>query len=75
MLNKEFQELRRLWGLNSKERSEIISKMKKNLIDRNNGNDEYRFCYTKVGKSASINAIEQVEELLSIDGDMNPQGL
>ena len=75
MLNQEFQELKRLLGINSIPRSEIISKMKQNLIDRNNGKDEYSFGYTKNGKSININSIEKVEDLLSIDGDMNPQGL
>lgn len=73
MLNQDFQELRRQWSVNSKKRLEIIEAMKENLIKRNKNNNSYTFDYTQPGKVLLISSCE-IEELLAIDGDMNPQG-
>ncbi len=73
MLNQDFQELRRQWSVNSQKRLEIIEAMKENLIKRNKNNNSYRFDYTQPGKVLLISSCE-IEELLAIDGDMNPQG-
>ena len=74
-MNKEFQELKRQWGLNSKERAQIIDEMRKNLKSRNNGLSEYKFNYTFKDKVTNIDTCSNVpEDLFAIDGDMNPRG-
>ena len=73
MVNQEFQELKRQWGVNSTERARIIKEMRDNLLKRNSGSEKYSFEYIQQGVVISILDCE-VEELLKIDGDMNPQG-
>ncbi len=73
MVNQEFQELKRQWGVNSTERARIIKEMRENLLKRNSGSEKYSFEYIQQGVVISILDCE-VEELLQIDGDMNPQG-
>lgn len=73
MVNQEFQELKRQWGVNSTERARIIKEMRENLLKRNSGSEKYSFEYIQQGVVISILDCE-VEELLKIDGDMNPQG-
>ena len=74
MINQEFQELKRQWGVNSSERVNIIEAMRENLTKRNKNNDSYAFNYTQKGIVLSISSCT-VEDLFAIDGDMNPQGL
>lgn len=73
MVNQEFQELKRQWGVNSTERARITKEMRENLLKRNSGSEKYSFEYIQQGVVISILDCE-VEELLKIDGDMNPQG-
>ncbi len=73
-MNAEFQELRRLLGINSGEREEIIQRMRKNLIQRNGDNSLYVCGYTTQGITIDLSNCG-IEELLSADGDMNPRGL
>lgn len=75
MINKEFQELKRLWGVNSKERESLISRMRENLINRNKGVELYEFNYTSKSKSINIANELNVSELFAVDGDMTPQGI
>ena len=35
MVNQDFQELKRQWGVNSSERTRIIREMRENLLTRN----------------------------------------
>ncbi len=74
MVNQKFQELKRLWGVNSSERAKIIEAMKENLLERNSGQAEYKCDYAY--KDLIINIIDtnNVEDLFIVDGDMNPQG-
>ena len=74
MINQEFQELKRQWGVNSSERVKIIEAMRENLTKRNNNEDRYVFGYTQQGIVLSISSCT-VEDLFAIDGDMNPQCL
>lgn len=74
MINQEFQELKRRWGINSSERKKIINAMKENLCNRNCNNDMYKFQYTMPGKVVLISKCD-VEDLFAVDGDMNPQGI
>ena len=71
MINKEFQELKRLWGVNSKKRDDIISQMRENLLSRNNGESIYDFQYTQPGKTVDITS-GSVVDLFAVDGDMTP---
>lgn len=73
-MKAEFQELRRLLGINSSEREEIIQRMRKNLIKRNSGKPLYVYEYTTKGTTVDLSTCG-IEELLSVDGDMNPRGL
>lgn len=73
MVNQEFQELKRQWGVNSFERARIIREMRENLLTRNGNNKRYSFEYTQQGVVLSILNCS-VDELFEIDGDMNPQG-
>ncbi len=75
-MNQEFQNLRERFGNNSRERQEIIMRMRDNLLGRNGGGENYTFVYTQVGRVVNINNCENVpEDLFAIDGDMNPLGL
>ena len=74
MINQEFQELKRKWGINSSERAELIKAMKENLFNRNHNNDTYEFKYTSPGKVVSIDKCD-VQDLFAVDGDMNPQSI
>lgn len=74
-MNAEFQELRRQWGINSRDRNGIISKMRENLIARNKGNSQFDFAYTTPEHPPVNLSTCDVEELLAVDGDMNPRGL
>lgn len=73
MVNQDFQELKRQWGVNSSERARIIREMRENLLTRNGNNKRYSFEYTQQGVVLSILNCS-VDELFEIDGDMNPQG-
>lgn len=73
MVNQEFQELKRQWGVNSSERARIIREMRENLLTRNGNNKRYSFEYTQQGVVLSILNCS-VDVLFEIDGDMNPQG-
>ena len=74
MPNEEFQELKRLFALNSTERAYIIDRMKDNLTHRNGGNDLYVFEYTRQGVELHISQCVKPEDLFAIDGDMCPLG-
>lgn len=74
MINQEFQELKRQYGVKAGNMATIISKMKENLTLRNGGKDEYVFGYTQT-KTVIISECKDVTELFAIDGDMNPLGL
>lgn len=74
MINQEFQELKRQWGVNSSERVRITEAMRENITKRNKNDDSYVFRYTQQGIVLSISSCT-IEELFAIDGDMNPQGL
>jgi ribosome-associated translation inhibitor RaiA len=74
MINQEFQELKKQWGVNSSERVRITEAMRENLTKRNKNNDSYVFNYTQQGVVLSISNCT-IEELFAIDGDMNPQGI
>lgn len=74
-MNKEFQKLRKQWGLNSNEREKIIKEMRVNLKCRNAGMSEYEFGYTFKGKVINIDTCSNVpDDLFEIDGDMTPLG-
>ncbi len=73
-MNTEFQELRRLWSVNLTERDNVIQRMRENLIQRNDGNTSYVYEYTAQGTTVDLSTCG-IEELLSVDGDMNPRGL
>ena len=73
-MNTEFQELRRLLGINSGERENIIQRMRENLIQRNSCNLLYVYEYTTQGTTVDLSTCG-IEELLSVDGDMNPRGI
>ena len=77
MVNQEFQELKRQWGVNSAERANIIEAMRENLRKRNEGNDIYTFNYTSKGTTINISTAEVGGQygLFAIDGDMNPYNL
>ena len=71
-MNQDFQELKRQYSIQIKNHIQpITDQMRKNLIDRNNGNVIYTFNYTTKGKTLSIETCN-IEGLLAIDGDMNP---
>ena len=70
-MNAEFQELMRQWGVNSRERADIISKMRINLKERNNGNSLYIIQKTMPGKRVNIDTTTEVTDLFEINGDMN----
>lgn len=73
-MNNEFQELRRQYSVKiQKEIAPIVDKMRENLINRNDGKEQYTFCHTKQGDVLSI-PLCNVEELFAIDGDMCLQG-
>lgn len=73
-MNNEFQELRRQYSVKiQKEIAPIVDEMRKNLINRNCGKEQYTFHFTKQGDVLSIPLCD-VEELFAIDGDMCPQG-
>ena len=75
-MNAEFQGLKRLWGVNSKERANLIQKMRNNLKSRNNGASEYVFNYISKGKVINIDECSDVpNELFEIDGDMVPRNI
>lgn len=74
MINKEFQELKRRFFENPTERATIINEMKENLKQRNNGEDQYVFGFTKRGVEMFISKCDKPEDLFAIDGDMCPQG-
>ena len=74
MINKEFQELKRRFFENPTERATIINEMKENLKQRNNGEDQYVFGFTKRGVEMFISKCDKPEGLFAIDGDMCPQG-
>ena len=73
MVNQEFQELKRQWSCLKAKETEIINKMRENLLRRNNKQKEYTLEYTEQGTTYNINSAS-VEELFSIDGDMCPLG-
>lgn len=74
IMNKEFQELKRQWGVNSAERKDIIQKMRDNLIQRNKYESLYVFEYTSKGTTINLSDCD-IEDLFSADGDMNPRGM
>lgn len=73
MINQEFQELKRQWSCLKKNEADIIGKMRKNLLRRNNMQEEYTLEYTEQGATYNIYTAS-VEDIFSIDGDMCPQG-
>lgn len=74
MINQEFQELKRQYGVKAREIADIIADMKVNLLSRNNGISNYTFGYTTPGKTIDIQNTNNITDLFAIDGDMNPQG-
>ena len=71
MINQDFQDLKRRWGINSEERDNILSEMRDNLLSRNNGESIYVFQYTQPGKEVDITS-DSVKDLFAVDGDINP---
>ena len=76
MINKEFQELNRLYSIarEAETRSNLLEQMRKNLIQRNQGEGLYTFSYTQEGLSNDILTADY-NGCLQINGDMNPMGL
>lgn len=74
-MNKEFQELKRLWGVNVQERQSIIERMRENLIARNGGEFKYAFGYIKKNEIVDLGELETASQLFEVDGDMSPQGI
>ena len=76
MINKEFQELNRLYSTESDKESKanLLEQMRENLIQRNQGEGLYTFSYTQVGQSIDILTADY-NGCLQINGDMNPMGL
>lgn len=75
-VNREFQELKRLYGVNSVQLEDILNKMKANLKARNGGRSSYTFGYTTPGRVVDIDKVtlEHIDDLFAVDGDMSPQG-
>ena len=76
MLNNEFQEAKRVYSISEspEDKEEAIKSMRDILLARNNGEATYDFSYTEKGKTVCITDCG-LEDLLAVDGDMNPIGL
>lgn len=76
MVNKEFQEAKRLFSIAETEEDKVaaVDLMRKNLLMRNNEVGTYTLSYTTPGQTLDINDCS-VEALFAIDGDMNPQSI
>lgn len=72
-MNNAFQTLKGRLNMPG-QHNEVVDLMRRNLLERNDNNNIYTLQYTQEGHSYDINTCS-VEELLKIDGDMNPMGM
>lgn len=72
MMNQEFQELKMQLKTNNGNNDLIITKMKENLLKRNNNNAQYTFRNTGLPIQWNINKCTK-EQLIAINNDIDSQ--
>ena len=74
-VNRDFQELKRQYHLETDAdiQEAILNEMRENLLERNCQEPNYCMQYTYQGIVYNINECS-LNDLYSIDGDMNPYG-